>query len=261
MRRMSRVFGVEIELCAELKTVQHKNRKIVIENQHQMPHLSWNARDEMRFAESMLASHGTPFPRGQFDLLPGWKQVRDGSCGSELVSPPIIDMWSVREMLHRVEESGIKYTLEDTGLHVHVQAIDYDDDMLANVAKFCRHFDRAIYSFMDKQRIHNSYCRPVGKSNQRLQQDITKGLTSMDRYRGCNIAAFEKHGTIEFRYAEGTVNPDRIEALVELYTSIVDWCVAYEPVKSPKKIVDKRAFLLDMLCISTKNKEILLRGN
>jgi hypothetical protein len=45
---------------------------------------------------------------------------------------------------------------------------------------------------------------------------------SISRYRKVNIASFNRHGTIEFRQHEGTMDPDRILNWVQFCTHFVE---------------------------------------
>src|SRR5690606_28679001 len=91
-----------------------------------------------------------------FNLPDGWKVKPDGSCGGEFVSPPLLETDTIHEVCRLVEDarSSNKMTrdMRNTGMHVHVDATDLCEDKVLAVAQFCRHFDRAIFSFVNKNR-------------------------------------------------------------------------------------------------------------
>lgn len=238
-----RMFGVEIELNTE--------------DRYDGEHL------KILNGMAVITHYNHRIPRVSIKLQPGWKAVYDGTCGSELVSPPMMDVSSVRKQLDAVKESGLEYTFRRTGLHIHVTAIDMEEDDVINVAKFCRYFDRTIFSFMDKNRIKNYMCKSISKSNATISQEIKVNKSCNTRYLGCNVQAWFKHGTIEFRYAKGTDDPMRIAALAELYTKIVEW-VKKNPSRVGKlrckpNIKKKRQYMLDLLDVSFLSRQMLLK--
>ena len=81
------------------------------------------------------------------------------------------------------------------------------------------------------------------------------------RYVGCNITSYDKHGTIEFRYSEGTGDYDKIRALVDLFTKITDFVANNKGNirrKSPRTTEKKRIFLLDLIGVTVENQTKLL---
>lgn len=255
--KMSRVFGVELEINSEQLLIHHTAvGPIIAPNRPNTYNMSLSER--RRWNEEGI------HPRGSLKLLPGWKQVYDGSCGAEFVSPPINSTSSVAIMCDRIKRSGLRYSFHDTGLHVHVQALDLEGLDLLNLGKFCRHFDRAIWSLMTPGRDKSEYCQPYRVNDDYIERQAmaaSEGRNFGTRYFGINLMAFPKHGTVEFRYAKGTLDPERIEALVEFYTKVVDWVKeSYCIVKSPKIVTQKRRFMLDLVGISRYNRNLLLKG-
>jgi putative amidoligase enzyme len=240
----TRIFGVEIELACRLT----QNRRIV------------SADKGLSYTEKVAYQKTKIHPHGQFEILPGWKYVYDSSCGAEIVSPPINSTWSIFEMCKRIGESNIKYTLENTGLHVHVQAIDYTPSDVKRIMKFCRHFNRAIYSFMAKRRLKDQYCQPYFVDNEQIKREADDMGWGSDRYRGLNIHAIANHGTIEFRHSEGSTDPKRIAALVDFYIAIVDYCKTdFGFIRSPKGVSKKREYLLDLIGVNEATRIELLK--
>lgn len=243
--KMLRSFGVELELNCRLRN--RPKRRVDFD----VDALPWSQATAYRELNTVLP---------HFYLLPGWKQKYDSSCGSELVSPPITETSTIATIIERFLASGIPHTFKDTGLHVHVAAIDYDDEDAMAAVKFCRHFDRTIFSFFHPKRIKDSMCGMVARDDAAIQREIDRG-EALDRYYGCNLDAWYEYGTIEFRYSEGHLNYDKVEAMIEMFVAIVEYCKNNkEKVKSPRKIKEKRGFLLNLLNLSEKSKKTLLEA-
>lgn len=241
-----KMFGIEIELNTER---DYRGEHLRMFKPHQA---------QIRWLETYSGSRRTL----SLKMEPGWKAVYDATCGSELVSPPLSDFKPVVRQLQHIKSSGLKYSLHNCGLHVHVSAIDLREDDVINVAKFCRYFDRTIFSFMAQERIRKwDMCSMLSVDNERISHDVKRGR-SMSRYRGCNVDAWFKHGTIEFRYAEGTDDVIRMISFTELYTKLVQW-VQDNPDRIGKlrckpNLHKKRQFILDLLDISLSSRSNLL---
>jgi len=244
--KLVRKFGVEIEVAAEPRRFTPTS-------------VSYSGGSD-DYCCSMC--DGYDYDEGQdvsFDLPTGWTFDNDGSCGSEFVSPVLSDTDEIKVMLDLIDSSGLEYDFDDCGLHIHVDARDFPSwkpDNVINVARFCRHFERVIYSFMDEDRKSNTYCRNLSMSNEELTKDYN---SYFNRYHGCNIAAWKKQQTIEFRYAEGTTNLERISALAEFYTLIVERSKDYGRLKTPRSRIPKTHYLLDYLGVSDSTRQHLLK--
>jgi len=246
--KFPRKFGVELEIGENLQEDEESPNII------------------KKFSHSEMTSNGYWYTifTDVIRLPDGWEGKHDGSCGFEFVSPPLFDTQQIYEVCSIVDEARddgkIGWNMHDTGMHVHVDATDLDKDGVLAVGNFCRHFDRTIYSFVNKNRINNSYCRPVGADNNGLYWRFSQGDYA-PRYYGCNIASKHKHNTIEFRYSEGTFDAQKIEALVDLFVCIVERCaiVGGHVCGSPKRnLTAKRKYLLDLVGVSPKSRQILL---
>lgn len=231
MTKLQRVVGVEIEMCGDYLNREYGN-----------PYL---------YRSSSGAS---------VKLEPGWKYSADPSCGIEFISPPLVDLESIHRMVANIKSSGLNQNFNKSGLHVHVGVWDFSDTDVENMAKFCRHFDRAIFSFMAPHRLADKFCRPVAMSNRDISAAKNSGFRNIERYKGCNTQAYAEKGTIEFRYSESTLDVERIEALIDFYTKICDFVKMNSGAKvnSPRKTEDKRIFLLDLIGVAHATKIKLL---
>jgi hypothetical protein len=91
----------------------------------------------------------------------------------------------------------------------------------------------------------------------------TVKLTNGDRYRGCNITSYDKHGTVEYRYSEGIMDYDKIRALVDLFVNITEYAATHKgniKVKSPRKKEEKRRFLLKLVGVTPETFNTLIHN-
>ena len=234
--KTNRTFGVEIELAGAIYT-KHNEKPDVVCN---------------------MPSYRSGQPGYcEVQLQPGWKAVYDGSCGSEFVSPPLVDTEAIRRQIDAIIASKYPISFKDTGLHVHVGAHDLSRYNLLELAKFCRHFERSIYSFVHPSRIKNEFCRPMQLSNEMLGQRFNPNsrLSNSYRYVGCNITSYDKHGTVEYRYSESTMDYDKICALVDLFVKITDYVAnnkgSIRKGKTPRKKEEKRRHLLRLVGVNS----------
>lgn len=154
-----------------------------------------------------------------------WKIVSDASvyAGFEIVSPKL----SGNEGLEQVRKvaaalNGIGASVErDCGFHVHVDASGLNAPTLYNLVHRYFQHEAEIDSFMPRSRrsSNNRYCRSTGELLRMIRRpeagmqirDFVQNLDSRDdRYFKVNIAAFLRHGTIEFRQHSGTTMANKM---------------------------------------------------
>lgn len=198
------------------------------------------------------------------ELPIGWNFVQDGSCGLEFVSPPTTDdsviTSFVKVLLNASDPNNPRRfarSFHKTGLHIHVGAADFSEEDVLNTVRLCRFFDRAIFAMVSPSRIANQFCRMIGWKDDRILKNIKSGGT---RYRGCNAAAYYKHGTIEYRYPRGTLRTDRITAYIELFVKLTDLGKAFvgnDALKCKPNTNEKIKLLHEMLELSPTAKAAL----
>lgn len=233
--KTDRTFGIEIELAGTIYNRHNTKLDVVCSLDSTQ---SW--RDEYY----------------EVQLQPGWKAVYDSTCGSEFVSPPLIDTSSIALQIAEIIESGYPIILDGAGLHIHVGVPDLSRYNLIELVKFCRHFERAIYSFVHPSRWRNEFCGPSQFSNETLltRYDPLKRLRNSQRYVGCNIVAYDKHSTVEYRYSESTMDYEKICALIDFFIKITSYVAdnkgSTRKGKTPRKTKEKRKYLLKLIGVS-----------
>lgn len=171
-----------------------------------------------------------------------WKMTRDGSCGLELVSPPLTNdrIWELKVACDVLREVGAKVDSR-CGLHVHHDASDMSLQNFKNLFLIYVRYEKTIDSFVSKSRRddYNQYCKSMlthaaGKSYpSRMEivnaimscatlEEIVTNFSSGSRYVKLNGHAFVRHGTIEFRQHQGSLNYDKIMNWVLLTEAMIE---------------------------------------
>jgi len=174
----------------------------------------------------------------------GWV-VKPEHCGTEIVSPILRGSRGILEcrrniisILASLYSAGFKEVgMNDCGLHVHV-GID-NTFTLGNLKRLLilvTRFENAIFHIMAERRKGNNFSHPLRLSEEEILKATTfKSLEEKQnarhgRYYGCNIVAFRKHGTIEFRYSASTISWPVIYSLISLYVRMVYFAKGKDPI-------------------------------
>lgn len=139
--------------------------------------------------------------------------------GLELVSPILkgsAGIVAIRKVANILTRAGGK-TDKSCGFHVHVDARDLNVPTIANVAARYAKFESQIDNFMvaSRRQSKNSFTRSCKScvTKTKIRNMLLNGFASYgnySRYHKVNLAAFARHGTIEFRHHEGTLDAEKI---------------------------------------------------
>jgi hypothetical protein len=177
-----------------------------------------------------------------------WKLVTDGSLndyrtGCELVSPVLRGAAGIAEMrkvCQVVEQAGARIR-RSCGFHVHVGMSDQPVTSWRNLLRLYGHFEGAVDSFTSRSRrgTGNSYCKStryalraneVAVNSAATLRDLARAYSpdhtysspqGIDRFFKVNMASFWRHGTVEFRQHQGTVDADKAEHWVKFCLRMV----------------------------------------
>ncbi len=192
------------------------------------------------------------------DARPYWKIVHDGSVnrGCEVVSPILEGEAGIEELKKVAATLAASGATVDktTGLHVHLDARTWSVRDFKRVLKSWVTNERAIDMIVAPSRrgSANQYCKSVlarlgndhgyydantlinnpdrvelvRKAFDHIDTARTigdlKSLMSYDRYQKVNLEAHGRHGTIEFRQHQGSLNAEKIEMWVRLLSGLVE---------------------------------------
>jgi uncharacterized protein YjbI with pentapeptide repeats len=202
---VNRTVGIEIEV---------PERRLFFSREEEMV---WNLRDEVDLHEDGSL-------HGQHSI--------------EFVSP-ILSLGRVRQWVSyffkRLETHQPEMN-EEAGLHVHVGIEDFDGEQLGGLCLLLRFLENFLFQISGNRR-NNRFCLPWTESEfqeiLRLAQD-KKSIERIcaeqeERYRAFNLCAYDRHGTIEFRLHEGTLDPEEVIGWSRLCRDIVNHASTLSP--------------------------------
>jgi len=209
-------FGIEIEFIGSLNPVLDALRSRRIEVEYEGHH------------------HNT---------RSNWKIVSDASVhgGWELVSP-ILDTKSgafkdIQKVCAALNEAGASVN-RSCGFHVHVDARGAELGTIKNIVKFFYKFEPQFDKVVSDSRRNNRFCqsnrvyfRDTNDCFNQVDQCRTiyelRGLFRWNRYHKLNLESLERHGTVEFRQHQGTIDADKMIAWVKLCVGVVETASKY----------------------------------
>lgn len=182
---------------------------------------------ELQFGVEIEFVGGSP---AHVELLPGWimsfdeRQIDDHGeeSGSELKPPPIQweDREQIREMLARLQATGADANW-NCGLHVHVGLGPWGQEAIPRFIEAALLYQEAAKSLLNTSEDRLQYCPPVTREMyERFISDpgsdalYRKGRPQSHRC-GINLAAWYDIGTVEIRYANGSLNYNEVINTVE----------------------------------------------
>lgn len=167
-----------------------------------------------------------------------WKVVPDGSlnAGAEIVSP-ILNASRLNEgakVAKILTKAGARVT-SSTGYHIH---IGYDAFRPAgdgvtghdNLSRFVLNYYAVHHAFgalVAPSRLQNRrFCRVLDREaaegEAQWVRDGNLGSRHGDRYQSLNLEALTRHGTVEVRLHQGTLNGVKAVAWVQLMTALIN---------------------------------------
>lgn len=169
-----------------------------------------------------------------------WKVTTDGSImgmnGMEVVSPILEGDEGLRQVQVVCDTlTRIGCTVNrSTGLHVHVDARDLEDEHVKNVVRMYVKYESCYDSIMpvSRRESNNTYCASVtarlGGSVDAAFRAIksARGVEGLrrafgTRYMKVNLDSLLRHRTVEFRQHSGSLDGQKVVCWVKLVTALV----------------------------------------
>lgn len=161
-----------------------------------------------------------------------WKLVTDSSLSGEetfeLVSPVLEGENGLKE-LEKVcwvlEYCDVKVN-NSCGLHIHMEAADFDLSTWKNLAQTYKNLEREINAFMPASRRNNCFCKSLTNiSDSKIRQAQTledlRSAFNHNRYYKINLEAYSRHRTVEFRQHGGTTSFTKMSQWVHFLNRMV----------------------------------------
>ena len=182
----------------------------------------------IRFGVELEFVGGKP---GEMELLPGWSMLHDELqvdergmlSGAELISPPLFwdERESIRLMTERLKATGA-YANWSCGLHVHVDLSAWDEAVVAPLLDAALRTQDALRRLLRTADHRLIFCPPVTPAMRAryAERPGSRALHNPGRPQshrcGINARAWYDNGTVEIRYANGSLEYGEIERTVEL---------------------------------------------
>lgn len=201
--------------------------------------------------------YGRIYPRAD-----GWKIGADGS-GVELKTPPLkgeAGLRKVRQAMERLKNAGAFVTSKD-GLHIHHDAREFvkNPQLAVKLARsWVNNLDQ-IHQLVHPDRTISGACPRWDEEYLRQLERWAEGRDSLyTRRHDLNLYALLKHGTIEIRLHEGTLDADVMEAWVKFGQRLIHE-VASKPrvMRSTKKNLIERIKLAPEAIATLAEKQAL----
>lgn len=145
-----------------------------------------------------------------------WKIVPDGSCGLELVSPPLAGsegFEQIRKACGALRDGGARVNV-NCGLHVHLEAQGITVTDVKRLVKNYTNNQGAVDQILSRSRRGNRFCAAwtamelTGIEACDTMEQVQRAVPN--RYKTLNLQCFPRYGTIEFRQHQGTHNAEKI---------------------------------------------------
>lgn len=200
----SMTYGVEIEIAGD-----------------------WTNHAQQREIAAALQSGGIlAYAEGyNHDTESYWKVVYDSSCGHEVVSP-ILRGYEGLDEIEKVCEilQSAGYSVNSRcGFHVHHGIAHLSKKQIRNIYLLAIKWENVVDRLVAPSRRNNDYCESISRNAKTLAEVqncmdilVKRGHSHYamqvipGRFRKVNPEAYSRHGTIEFRQHQGTLNFDKM---------------------------------------------------
>jgi len=171
---------------------------------------------------------------------PHWKSLYDGSVrggvnyeSKEYVSPAFETEAGLDEVANVckiiIDHGGVTNTT--TGTHVHLDASDLSPQEIAKIVYLYGKLEYKLNQLLPEDRRSNYYCKSVKRFCKYVSLSGFEYFNSIEklvrvlgtRYIKVNVEAYLRHGTIEFRQLNGTLDGELVKYWVMLMTRIVNY--------------------------------------
>jgi len=190
-----------------------------------------------------------------------WQVKYDGSLAGmengEIATPPLeyTDIDTLQRVIRAVRHAGARADAS-CGLHIHVDAALFDGTALCNLTKLVYANESYIMQALAvSDRRRRRYTKPCNEAVVKAVKELhpatkeafrqvwcgqvpsqyREGHHDGDRYHGLNMASLGSHGTVEFRYFNGSVHSGVIKACIQLVLALAAYALNARRIVGDKK--------------------------
>ena len=153
----------------------------------------------------------------------------DGSIsGMEFVSPILQGdqgLWATRGLCTRAKHMGFRVD-DDCGYHLHLDVTNNTDLQIRHIASAYAYTHRFWCQLVKSYRAYDcNYCHPLTWTGDRMATEyhFREFCRDQNRYCWMNLQSFVRHGTIEIRLHEGTLDSKRICNWIKAHVRFADF--------------------------------------
>lgn len=161
-----------------------------------------------------------------------WKLVTDSSLSGndtfELVSPILHGEQGLEELekVCWVLDLCNAKVNDSCGLHVHMDAAEFDLQTWKNLVITYKHLENVIDHFMPRSRRNNTFCRPLTTISETIINQASnigelRAAFNHNRYHKVNLEAYARHRTVEFRQHGGSTNFTKMSAWIHFLAKMI----------------------------------------
>lgn len=189
------------------------------------------------------------------NLYPAWTTHSDGSLrnGIEFVTSAPVGGEDLTAAIDQFFNNGHDYqTGPRTSIHIHINASDnMNVDQFRNMLVLMYVIEPAVFRWADENRKWCGYCSPLTdippqrfvtmlneNDNDAALVRAIRGESNHDRYFGFNVAAYGKHGTVEFRYFPCTTERDLLIKWVKFVMYVKKAAITYDSIPAMLHAMD-----------------------
>lgn len=197
-----------------------------------------------------------------------WQVVPDGSltggnnASGEIVSPILTydDLEDLQKIIGAVSAAGASVD-KSCGIHIHIDGATFNVKSATNLVKFIAKQERLLeHALGVHQDRLNRYCQSIDlaflariearppRTMQELRDAWYAGHGSsvtavivrrhQTRYRGLNLHSLFYRGTLEFRYFNGSLQPDEVRAYIHLVLALAANALSTKAASSKRRDFD-----------------------
>ena len=205
------------------------------------------------------------------DIPDYFEAIEDGSlssCGVEfrtqrpVIGETVDKALSSLESVNRYEDNWVD---SSCGVHIHMNAIDFDFVDMQSVLMIMSRLQHTIYNSLPSERIDNTYCKEIKLRPEKIasiktlpelintyyrlaESKLDDNKYNTARYFGTNIHARFLLGSIEFRYHEGEIYSEPIRDWIKFLNRVMDKSTTLSNNKDLySKIISNKTSDLDIL--------------